>query len=89
MLTSLPKPHRYTGFVMPKPSKLKLVPLRHSNESAGQRLARIRRERGFTQVELAEKLLIFKVRLSCYLPVLQTAVGAFVFGGSLHCVTCP
>jgi transcriptional regulator with XRE-family HTH domain len=46
---------RYTPFVMPKASKLKLMPLPPSDETPGQRLARIRRERGFTQIELAEK----------------------------------
>lgn len=38
---------------MPKPSKLALAPLPASNETPGQRLARLRRERGFTLVELA------------------------------------
>src|ERR1700722_18991540 len=66
MHTSLPEPHRYTGFVMPKPSKLKLVPLPHSDESAGQRLGRIRRERGFTQIELAEKTGLVQTLVSDY-----------------------
>ena len=66
MHTSLSEPQRYTGFVMPKPSKLKLVPLPHSDESAGQRLARIRRERGFTQVELAEKTGLVQTLVSDY-----------------------
>lgn len=40
---------------MPK-SKLKLSPLKLSTaETFGQRLARLRKERGFTQVELAKK----------------------------------
>jgi hypothetical protein len=46
---------RYTAFVMPKASKLQLMPLPPSDETPGRRLARIRRERGFTQIELAEK----------------------------------
>ncbi len=54
------------GFVMPKPSKLTLAPLPHSDESAGQRLARIRRERGFTQVELAEKTGLVQTLVSDY-----------------------
>ena len=66
MHASLSEPQRYTGFVMPKPSKLKLVPLPHSDESAGQRLARIRRERGFTQVELAEKTGLVQTLVSDY-----------------------
>ena len=55
METSLFHPPRYTAFVIPKVSKLKLAPLPPSDETPGQRLARIRRERGFTQIELAEK----------------------------------
>ena len=39
---------------MPKASRLSLAPLPHSDETPGGRLARIRRERGFTQNELAE-----------------------------------
>ena len=66
MNTSLSEPQRYTGLVMPKPSKLKLAPLPHSDESAGQRLARIRRERGFTQVELAERTGLVQTLVSDY-----------------------
>jgi transcriptional regulator with XRE-family HTH domain len=40
---------------MPRISRLKLPPL-PSRESIGERVARIRKERGFTQVELAEKI---------------------------------
>ncbi len=40
---------------MPRKSTLKLPPIAYQ-ESIGQRLARIRKERGHTQVELAEKV---------------------------------
>jgi transcriptional regulator with XRE-family HTH domain len=40
---------------MPRVSRLKLPPI-PSNESLGERVARIRKDRGFTQVELAEKI---------------------------------
>jgi transcriptional regulator with XRE-family HTH domain len=61
----LPTP-RYTGFVMPKASKLQLMPLPASDETPGQRLARIRRERGFTQIELAEKTGMVQTLVSDY-----------------------
>lgn len=41
---------------MSRPSRLKLPPLNLGNETFGERLARIRKERGFTQKELAEKV---------------------------------
>jgi transcriptional regulator with XRE-family HTH domain len=40
---------------MPRVSRLKLPPI-SAKESIGERVSRIRRERGFTQVELAEKI---------------------------------
>jgi transcriptional regulator with XRE-family HTH domain len=40
---------------MPRISRLKLPPL-PAKESIGERVARIRKDRGFTQVELAEKI---------------------------------
>jgi transcriptional regulator with XRE-family HTH domain len=51
---------------MPKASKLQLMPLPHSEETPGQRLARIRRERGFTQIELAEKTGMVQTLVSDY-----------------------
>lgn len=42
--------------VMPRPRKIKLPPLDLGDESLGRRLARLRKERGYTQVELAEKI---------------------------------
>jgi transcriptional regulator with XRE-family HTH domain len=59
-------PARYTPFVMPRRSKLKLMPLPQSDETPGQRLARIRRERGFTQIELAEKTGLVQALVSDY-----------------------
>lgn len=59
-------PHATLASVMPKPSKLSLPPLPFSDETPGQRLARIRRERGFTQVELAEKTGLVQTLVSDY-----------------------
>ncbi len=66
METLLFRPPRYTAFVMPKASKLRLTPLPPSDETPGQRLARIRRERGFTQIELAEKTGLVQTLVSDY-----------------------
>ena len=66
MGTLLFHPPRYTAFVMPKVSKLKLAPLPPCDETPGQRLARIRRERGFTQIELAEKTGMVQALVSDY-----------------------
>jgi hypothetical protein len=43
---------RQAAFGMPK---FKLIPLPHGDDSPGKRLAHIRRERGLTQIELAEE----------------------------------
>lgn len=50
---------------MPRVSKLKLPPI-DTDESIGERLARIRKERGFTQVELAAKIGIIQSLVSSY-----------------------
>ena len=42
--------------VMPRKTKFELPPLDLGKETLGQRLARLRKERGLTQVELAEKI---------------------------------
>lgn len=56
----------YIG-TMPKKSTLKLAPIASSGkESMGQRLARIRKERGLTQVELAERTGLIQVLVSDY-----------------------
>ena len=51
---------------MPRASKLKLMPLPPSDETPGRRLARIRRERDFTQIELAEKTGLVQTLVSDY-----------------------
>jgi len=50
---------------MPRVSKLKLPPI-HTDESIGERLTRIRKDRGYTQVELAEKIGIIQSLVSSY-----------------------
>lgn len=52
--------------VMPRKSRLKLPPLDLGKETFGERLARLRKEHGFTQVELAEKVGIIQVLVSDY-----------------------
>jgi transcriptional regulator with XRE-family HTH domain len=41
---------------MPRVSRLNLPPIDFGGETLGQRVARLRKERGFTQVDLAEKI---------------------------------
>jgi transcriptional regulator with XRE-family HTH domain len=41
---------------MPRVSRLELPPIDFGKETLGQRITRIRKERGFTQVELAERI---------------------------------
>ena len=41
---------------MPQVSRLDLPPLDFGGESLGERISRIRNERGYTQIELAEKI---------------------------------
>src|SRR5881296_81784 len=48
------------------PKRLQLPPLDLGNETMGQRLARIRKERGYTQVALAEKIGIIQSLVSDY-----------------------
>lgn len=52
--------------VMPHKSKLQLRPLKLGTESVGQRLARLRKEKGYTQVELAEKIGLTQNLVSAY-----------------------
>ncbi len=52
--------------LMPKPSTLKLPPLNMGSETIGQRLTRLRKERGFTQVALAEKMGIIQQLVLAY-----------------------
>jgi transcriptional regulator with XRE-family HTH domain len=51
---------------MPQVSKLKLPPLDLGPETLGQRLARLRKERGHTQAELAEKIGLIRGLISDY-----------------------
>ncbi len=51
---------------MPPRSRMKLPPIDLGKETVGQRLARLRKERGFTQVELAERVGIIQVLVSDY-----------------------
>jgi transcriptional regulator with XRE-family HTH domain len=47
-------------------NKTKKPPLIIEGETFGQRLARVRKEKGYTQVELAEKMGIIQVLISDY-----------------------
>jgi transcriptional regulator with XRE-family HTH domain len=51
---------------MPQKSKLDLPPLNLGDETIGQRLARLRKERGFTQNELAKKMGFVQALISEY-----------------------
>jgi transcriptional regulator with XRE-family HTH domain len=51
---------------MPKKSKLKLSPVNFGNETLGQRLARLRKERGLTQGEVANRTGLTQVLVSNY-----------------------
>lgn len=52
--------------IMPQKSKLKLPPVATGDETIGKRLARLRKERGYTQVELAKRIGIIQVLVSDY-----------------------
>ncbi|MCP4252694.1 MAG: helix-turn-helix transcriptional regulator [Candidatus Scalindua sp.] len=54
------------SITMPRPSKLNLPPLDLGNETIGQRIARLRKERGYTQIELAERMGIIQGLISDY-----------------------
>lgn len=51
---------------MPRRSRLTLPPLNLGKESIGQRIARLRKERGYTQAELSEKIGIIQALISDY-----------------------
>jgi transcriptional regulator with XRE-family HTH domain len=51
---------------MPRVSRLELPPLKLGKETMGQRIARLRKERGYTQAELAEKTGIIQALISDY-----------------------
>ena len=51
---------------MPQKSKIKLPPLNLSNETLGQRIARLRKEKGYTQADLADSIGIIRELISNY-----------------------
>lgn len=51
---------------MPRVSRLKLAPLDPGPETVGQRIARIRKERGYTQREVADRIGIIPALVSDY-----------------------
>ena len=51
---------------MARKSTLKLPPIDLGSETIGQRIARLRKERGYTQQELAKKMGIVRVLVSDY-----------------------
>lgn len=51
---------------MPQPSRLKLPPLDQGKETIGARLARLRKERGYSQVELAQKIGLTQQLVTAY-----------------------
>jgi transcriptional regulator with XRE-family HTH domain len=51
---------------MPRKSSLNLPALDLGEESVGQRIARIRKERGYTQIELAERIGTIQALVSDY-----------------------
>lgn len=53
-------------FTMPKKSKLILPALNFGDETPGRRLARIRKDKGWTQVQLAEQVGIIQALISDY-----------------------
>lgn len=52
--------------IMPKKTKLKLPPIDLGDETIGQRIARLRKERGYSQEALAQKMGIVRVLVSDY-----------------------
>ena len=51
---------------MPKRATITMPPLDYDGETVGQRLARLRKQHGYTQVELAEKMGSRQVLISAY-----------------------
>jgi transcriptional regulator with XRE-family HTH domain len=61
-----PKTHGMVGTKMPQRSRLKLPPLPPSDETVGQRLARLRKAAGYTQKQMAEKMGLIQALISEY-----------------------
>ncbi len=51
---------------MPRKSRLKLPPVNLGNQTVGEMIARLRKEMGYTQVELAEKIGLTQNLISAY-----------------------
>jgi len=51
---------------MPRRSRLKLPPLDRGKETIGQRVARIRKERGLSQAQFADRIGIIQALVSAY-----------------------
>jgi transcriptional regulator with XRE-family HTH domain len=51
---------------MPRKRTVELTPIDFGSETLGQRVARLRKERGYTQVQLAEKIGIIQTSISDY-----------------------
>lgn len=60
------KPPGYTVVRMARVSRLQPTPVPHDDETLGQRLARLRKERGFTQIQFAEKTGLIQALISDY-----------------------
>jgi transcriptional regulator with XRE-family HTH domain len=56
----------YNTLAMPRKRKNELPPLKLGSETIGQRLARLRKEQGLTQAELAERIGIKQTSVSDY-----------------------
>jgi transcriptional regulator with XRE-family HTH domain len=56
----------YNSRAMPRKRKRALPPLKLSDETIGQRIARLRKEHGYTQSELAERIGITQTSISDY-----------------------
>jgi transcriptional regulator with XRE-family HTH domain len=53
-------------FAMPRVSRLKLPPVDTGDQTIGQRLAQIRKQRGYSQRELAKKMGLIQTLISSY-----------------------
>ena len=52
--------------IMPQKSKIKLPPLNLGKETLGHRIARLRKKKGYTQADLADKIGIIRELISNY-----------------------